>query len=273
MKGLRGAIYDLRQGEPQTFIWSVKSLVDLDRQMAPECSVDLIVGEGFPEELPEQAGTELLRILQEALTNARRHSGARNVRVTLRAERDEGLLKVADDGRGFDPETTPGGMGLAGMRERALALGGSMEVESRLDEGTLVRFRVPLCTLLYVEPEPPSLDGEPAVEESTGKKRLLLVEDHVSFRQALASALAAQSGFDLVAQVGSLTAAREVIGKSGEEIDLTIFDLYLPDGTTTGLIHGLHDANPHATVLVLTASLDREHVRPGRGGRRGRRPA
>ena len=267
VKGLRGAIYDLRQGEEQTFIWSVKSLVDLDRQMVPEHSVDLVVEEGFPEELPEKVGTELLRILQEALTNARRHSDSRHVRVTLQVDRDEGLLEVADDGRGFDPGTVRGGVGLAGMNERALALGGSLEVESRPDEGTRVQFRVPLSTLLHVEsglpdlPELPSPDGEytdHTVEGSPGKKRLLLVEDHVSFRQSLASALTAQSGFDLVAQVGSLAAAREVINDAGKEIDLAIFDLFLPDGTTTELIRDLHDASPHATVLMLTASLDRE---------------
>lgn len=267
VRGLRGAIYDLRQGEDQSFVDAVRSLVQLDRQMMPDCDIDLTVEEEFPAELPEKVGTELLRILQEALTNARRHSNCRHVRVTLRTDEDEILAEVVDDGRGFDTGLTRRGAGLAGMRERALALGGSLDIESRPAERTRVQFRAPLPVLLEARstpqglPELPRLDGErteQALGENAQRKRLLLVEDHVAFRQSLASTLRLQPEFELAAQVGSLAAAREVIGDLGDQIDLSIADLYLPDGTGTDLIRALHEANPEAAVLILTASLDRE---------------
>lgn len=78
----------------------------------------------------------------EALTNARRHSGARNVRVGLGLEGEDLIVAVSDDGRGFGPETAPG-VGPSSMRERAEALGGILKVDSRPGEGARVRLRVP----------------------------------------------------------------------------------------------------------------------------------
>jgi signal transduction histidine kinase len=67
----------------------------------------------------------LLRIVQEALINARRHSEARNVRVSLEAEGANSIVaEVVDDGWGFDPALASGGVGIEGMRERASLLGG-----------------------------------------------------------------------------------------------------------------------------------------------------
>jgi signal transduction histidine kinase len=86
---------------------------------------------------------EFLRVVQEALTNARRHSGAKNVRVSLRAEGDDLVAEVADDGRGYGPGDTPG-IGLVSMRERAAVLGGELEVGSKAGEGTIVRLRIPV---------------------------------------------------------------------------------------------------------------------------------
>ena len=86
----------------------------------------------------------MLRIIQEALTNASRHSDAQNVIVSLRVEEEQLVVEVSDDGRGFEPELTPIGVGLKSMRERALALGGTLEIESEVGQGTGVRLRVPI---------------------------------------------------------------------------------------------------------------------------------
>ena len=86
-----------------------------------------------------------MRIVQEALANVRRHSGARRATVTLGAAGAEAWVEIGDDGRGFDPGETPG-MGFTGMRERAAALGGELEVESG-GEGTRVHLRVALSVL------------------------------------------------------------------------------------------------------------------------------
>jgi PAS domain S-box-containing protein len=142
--GLRSAIYDLRREKQQPFVESVESLVGLNRQATPEREIRLVIEEGFPRGLSEKESVELLRVLQETLTNARRHSEARNVEVTLRTEGEAVLAEVADDGRGFDPGSARAGIGLSAMRERIEALGGKIEVRSRPGEGTRVRVRVPL---------------------------------------------------------------------------------------------------------------------------------
>jgi signal transduction histidine kinase len=142
--GLRSAIYDLRLEKERPFVKSVEALVELNRQLAPERKIALMIQEGFPEELPGEVSVELLRVLQEALTNARRHSRATSVEVSLRTEGDAVLAGVIDDGRGFDPTSTRAGVGLSAMRERVEAMGGEIDVESWPNEGTKVRLRVPL---------------------------------------------------------------------------------------------------------------------------------
>ena len=96
--------------------------------------------------LPEALETACFRIVQEALNNAVRHSGARHVRVKLERRGAEVLLTLADDGRGFDPggERSLGGLGLLGMRERAILAGGSLEIVTAPGKGTLVQARFPL---------------------------------------------------------------------------------------------------------------------------------
>ena len=142
--GLRGAIYDLRYEKERPFVKSVESLVELNRQLTPERTTALMIEDGFPEELPEEVSVELLRILREALTNARRHSGARNVEVRLGAESEALVAAVIDDGRGFHSASTRTGVGLVGMGERVEGLGGKIEVSSRPGEGTKVTVKVPL---------------------------------------------------------------------------------------------------------------------------------
>src|SRR5215203_844530 len=142
--GLRSAIYDLRREKERPFLESVESLVDLNRQASDEREIRLVVEEGFPVGLPGKESVQLLRVLKEALTNARRHSEARNVEVGLRTDAEAILIEVADDGRGFDPGSARAGYGLVGMRERVEGLGGKIEIRSRPGEGTKVTVRVPV---------------------------------------------------------------------------------------------------------------------------------
>jgi len=85
------------------------------------------------------------RIAQEAVSNAVRHSGARNIRITLLQEHGETVLSVADDGAGLPGDAPPpGGMGLRTMRYRAGLIGGALEVGPGPNGGTLVVCRLPL---------------------------------------------------------------------------------------------------------------------------------
>ena len=84
------------------------------------------------------------RVAQEALSNAARHSGAQQVKVRLRRTDGGGVaLEVADDGRGFAFDESERGLGIGGMRERALLIGAELTIESRPDKGTNVRLTVP----------------------------------------------------------------------------------------------------------------------------------
>ena len=141
--GLRSAIHDLRHERGRPFVEAVESLVELNRQATPERQIRLFVGEGFPKELAGEVGVQLLRVLQEALTNARRHSGAKNVEVTVAVEGSDLVAEVSDDGQGFEREATSG-MGLSSMQERAAIVGGRLKIESEVGQGTRVRLRAPV---------------------------------------------------------------------------------------------------------------------------------
>jgi signal transduction histidine kinase len=141
--GLRDAVNDLRLEEMYRPLPElVGSLVERSRSMDPRCDIRLEAQEGFPAESLGDVGVELSRVIQEALTNVRRHSAARNVLVSLAVDGDGLVTEVIDDGRGYYLKTPPG-TGLRGMRERAIRLGGSLQVESAPGEGTRVRVRVP----------------------------------------------------------------------------------------------------------------------------------
>jgi signal transduction histidine kinase len=96
--------------------------------------------------LNEAVSTAAYRIAQEALTNVARHAGAGRVKVRLRSNNGFLMLTVVDDGRGFDALhlSESEGLGVAGMRERATLVGGSLDVKSRPRKGTRVQLTVPL---------------------------------------------------------------------------------------------------------------------------------
>lgn len=99
------------------------------------------------EHLPLELQKELYHIAQEALNNALKHARAQRVDVYLFFSETEVQLQVCDDGKGFDPANLPrGGLGLAGMYERAQRIGGKLVVESSPGSGTKVTVRVPLGT-------------------------------------------------------------------------------------------------------------------------------
>jgi PAS domain S-box-containing protein len=94
---------------------------------------------------PDRA-TAIYRILQESLTNVARHSGAGKVIVTVKATNDQVVLTVKDDGKGIPGIKVcgPKSLGLLGMHERALMLGGDLTVESEPGMGTTVTARIPI---------------------------------------------------------------------------------------------------------------------------------
>ena len=84
-------------------------------------------------------------------------------------------------------------------------------------------------------------------------KRILLVEDHTAFREAMATSLDRDSELEVAAQAGSLAEARAI---ASAEFDVAIIDMYLPDGDGLDLVRQLREDAPHIKTLVLTGSVD-----------------
>ena len=151
VEGLRGAIFELRLKDAldRSLVSSLENLVDLNRRMSRgRYEFELVVGEDFPARLPDKTGQEITRLVQEALTNVRRHAEADHARVELGLDGDLAYVEVSDDGRGFDVERARTGIGRQSMNHRALELGGRLGVHSAPGEGTRVRFSIPLSRLL-----------------------------------------------------------------------------------------------------------------------------
>ena len=120
--------------------------------------------------LPVPIENELLRILQEALSNVAKHANANNVAVTWVVTEGQGMLSVADDGRGFDPASSvrDAAYGLVGMRERAELVGARLRINSHPGQGTTITINAGLASELGEERLPArrademlALDEEP----------------------------------------------------------------------------------------------------------------
>jgi signal transduction histidine kinase len=96
--------------------------------------------------MPPETEQEFLRVAQEAIHNVNKHAAARHVFVQLEYGSEEVSLEVRDDGRGFGATeasaSSSGHYGLTGMKERAAAIDGRLEVTSEAGAGTTVRLRV-----------------------------------------------------------------------------------------------------------------------------------
>lgn len=127
--GLKGAVEE-----------TVRAFAEADRG----CAVELAAGP-LPV-LGETVSIAAYRMLQEALSNVAKHASAKHCAVSLRAASGDRLsLVVEDDGRGFDPSVVvAGGLGLAGMRERAAALGGDVAVQSAPGKGARITITLPM---------------------------------------------------------------------------------------------------------------------------------
>ncbi len=106
----------------------------------------------MPESISLPVKIALCRVLQESLSNIRRHAGVEKASVELRMEKRHLILEVSDQGRGFEPPPLDGPLatekqehiGLRGMRERAELVGGKLAVESHPGAGTRIRVEIPI---------------------------------------------------------------------------------------------------------------------------------
>ena len=109
--------------------------------------------DGVSDNLPEEHKTCIYRVVQEALHNCARHSGAKTVRITVKQRAEDIYVLIQDDGRGFRPEVEKG-LGLIGMQERVTHLGGTFRIDSAVGRGTLLAITLPFEKPL--SPTPPA---------------------------------------------------------------------------------------------------------------------
>ncbi|MFY9852522.1 MAG: sensor histidine kinase [Terracidiphilus sp.] len=148
MTEMRCALWDLYPEELQK----------LDLASAIECLVkDLTSGDGLivhfsadgsVRRLPLEVEKALLRICQEALSNAVKHAQAHEVRINLLFNSREARLTIKDDGQGFLPEEQSEGFGLISMQDRARSLGGVWTIRSELGSGTDVHVSIPIPPMM-----------------------------------------------------------------------------------------------------------------------------
>lgn len=126
-------------------VGALEQLVEDVREAAPDIECELVGIAGFPI-LASSTAQHLYHIAQEAVTNALRHSGAREIRISLSAQDGCGKIIIADDGHGFDvARNSEGkGMGLEIMHHRADLVGGKLIVESAPEKGTRIACQFPL---------------------------------------------------------------------------------------------------------------------------------
>ena len=146
LHSLRQLLHELRGEETlgDTFVDGVGELVARFEERT-RINAQLKVLPGWPESLTPPASVNLYRIIEEALANVRMHSGANAVSITLQPVSENELsVLVVDDGRGVDTdEARRLGLGTVGMKERAVLLGGVLQIESRVGDGTTVRGTFP----------------------------------------------------------------------------------------------------------------------------------
>jgi two-component system sensor histidine kinase UhpB len=138
----------LESAEPFDLGAAVTDLVGFWRDRCPEIRWEVAPWDRWPDASPTEA-VPLFRIVQEAVSNAVRHSGARTVVIGCERLGDDVIVSVRDDGSGIGPDAGTG-LGLPGMRHRIEALGGSLAIDSAAGRGTGIAARL---TLLDVSRE------------------------------------------------------------------------------------------------------------------------
>jgi two-component system, NarL family, sensor histidine kinase UhpB len=123
----------------------INALIALSSRAARQggLQIERRLSENLPS-LPKELELVIYRVAQEALTNVLRHAEATRCVIELRSENEEIELRISDDGRGISAQAERETIGIEGMRERALLVGGSLRIDSQSGEGTTVRLSVPI---------------------------------------------------------------------------------------------------------------------------------
>jgi len=200
---------------------------------------------------------QILRIVQEALTNVRRHAAAKHVTVFVTDTDDRVHLVIRDDGRGFDPRRVDGtrSFGVRIMQERAAEIGGRLEVVSSPGRGTEVQVEIPYFPSSEAPVAVAAGQNDCKKEEFRGM-RVLLADDHPLYLDALTDLLTAHN----IQVVGTARDGLDAV-KQAERLvpDVVIMDVVMHpcDGLTATRL--IKSKLPQVKVLILTM-VDTEDI-------------
>jgi len=165
---MRALIFELRPGNIEND-GLLQALRTHAAALQGRIGLPIVVTSDLTDRLPLALEEVLYRISQEALHNVVKHAGARQVELTVQRKGGSVVLRIRDDGKGFDAAAVPDGhLGLAGMRARAEKIGAAFDVDSRPGEGTTIAVMVPPDAIarLAEESVPSGVEGAASIRAS-----------------------------------------------------------------------------------------------------------
>ncbi len=235
LREMRLLLYELRPAdlEQEGLIRAVElRLNTVERRVGLKLDVQL-------DELPGMSPShevELYHIILEALNNIVKHAAAGRLTLQLTHANGQIHLRIVDDGQGFDPSQTNGGLGLRNIRERVARLDGQLSIASEPGQ----RHKGRGC-------DPLSRGGE----LMSDLIRILIADDHFVVRQGLAALLAPRNGMEVV---GEAATGREAVDQARYlQPDVILMDMMMPEMDGPEAIALIKQENPAARILVLTS--------------------
>ncbi len=193
---------------------------------------------------------QIMHIVQESLSNIRKHAKAGHVRVLVDQDMVNSRISVEDDGVGFDPQTDPNcqsdrHVGLKIMRERAHRIGAELRITSDTGEG-------------HLRHHDPCQEKTGRLSEMSEKIRVLLVDDHTLFRSGIKSLLQRNDDFEVVGEAGDgLEGIKRV---RSLKPDVALLDLHMPGVSGLEAVKVISEEMPEVNVLMLTVSEDAQDL-------------
>jgi PAS domain S-box-containing protein len=214
--------------------------------------------------------TALFRIVQEALSNVAKHSGAQRVRVSFACAEDCLRIGVRDWGCGFDPGAMPDkptagrNVGLVGMRERAALIGAQLRVESAPGKGTSVSAVVPIVIRAGGSSNGRSSEVI-TVNEGKKEKRapdqttILIADDHPMVREGLRSMLDGTEGLVVVGEAADGHEAVDAVETLAP--DVVLMDVRMPDMDGLAATEAIKQNHPETSIVIITSYESKDYLR------------